>query len=361
MKLKVIFIPIIILTVLLGICMFILPPCYEGIVPRTFKEEDTMKESVFEKTYIDIDGAKIGIIITAKDSSNPVLLFCGGGPGIPQYLLEYMHPTELWKDFTVCYFDYRGTGLSYSKDIDTSDMTTERFTADVVAVTDYLRDRFNQEKIYIIGHSFGTYIALNTVYLHPERYKAYFAVSQICNQKQSELTAYEYMKSEYEKRGNKKAVKKFEKYPINTSQKAFKEYTTSSLRDKSMHDLGVGTCRNMRSVISGIFFPSLKCKAYTPSERINIWRGKIQANKYAVTEDTFNFNAFNDIPEIKIPIYFFGGQYDYTCCYLIQKEYYDIIKAPDKQFFTFEDSAHSSIYEQPDKAKRIIGELIGKQ
>lgn len=132
-----------------------------------------------------------------------------------------MYPTNLADDFVVCYFEYRGTGLSYHSDSIADDMTTERYLSDIIEITDYLRNRFKKEKIYILGHSFGTYAALMTVQKYPERYYAYIAMFQICNQKESEYLAYDYMKQQYEKMGNQKMVKQFEAYPIRDSKDFF--------------------------------------------------------------------------------------------------------------------------------------------
>ena len=115
-----------------------------------------LPDSISEKTYIDVDGAKIGLLITGKSRSNPVLLFLGGGPGIPEYLLEYQNPSKLADIFTVCYLEYRGTSISYNSHINVDSLTTECYLSDAAAVTKYLRNRFSQEKIYLMGHSFGT-------------------------------------------------------------------------------------------------------------------------------------------------------------------------------------------------------------
>lgn len=66
------------------------------------------------------------------------------------------------------------------------------------------------------------------------------------------------------------------------------------------------------------------------------------------------FNAFENISSVEIPIYFFAGKQDYTCSYTLQKEFYEQIKAPVKRFYTFENSAHSPLFEEPDKGMEIL-------
>lgn len=340
---------IILILLLVIICFVIIPPSLGRLPDR---------HSLHEKTVIKTDGAGIGLILLSDNVDNPVLLVCGGGPGIPQYLMESFYPSVLPEYFTVCYYDYRGTGLSYDNSVDPNDMTTEQFISDALLVTDYLRDRFGQEKIYIMGHSFGTYVALNTVNLHPENYIAYLAMSQNCDQHRSELLAYDYMRSEYEKQGNRSMVAGFDEYSIKESDEDYRRYTNSGLRDKAMHALGVGTTSDMDNVITDLFFPSLRVTAYTPLERINIWRGKVASGRFAVHNESRVFNAFETVKSISIPIWFFAGENDMTCCTSLQKEYYELIEAPDKEFFLYEGCAHSPIYEDSDKTREILDRIM---
>ncbi|MBO5621194.1 MAG: alpha/beta hydrolase [Butyrivibrio sp.] len=340
-----IIIPLILITI---ICVLIPPST--GQLPKG--------HAISEKTKLDINGTNIGTIILSDNVDNPVLLVCGGGPGIPQYLVESLYPSVLPEFFTVCYFDYRGTGLSFESDANPDDMTTERFIDDAILVTDYLRDRFGQEKIYIMGHSFGTYIALNVVSLHPEKYIAYMAMSQCCDQYRSELLAYDYMRSQYEAQGKNSMVKKFDKYRIHESQEDYEKYSGSGLRDKAMHELGVGTTSNMDNVITGLFFPSLRVTAYTPFERINLWRGKAYSGKFAVHNESRMFNAFESVRSIDIPIWFFAGEHDMTCATSVQKEYYETIQAPEKEFFMYKGCAHSPIYEDGVRTREILKKML---
>ena len=336
----------------------VLPPSL-GKMPLFYDDDgNVITNSISQKIYIDIDGTKIGLLITGKNKSNPVLLFLGGGPGIPEYLLEYLYPSNLADKFVVCYLEYRGTSISYNPHMKADSLTKECYLSDVAAVSKYLKKRFNQEKIYLMGHSFGTFIGILAASEHPEFYHAYIAMSQIANQSESEIIAYHFMLDQYLQMNNLKMIKQFEKYQIASSDNAYKEYCSSPLRDNAMHDLGVGTTHLMNSVISGIFLPSLQCRVYTPLERINIWRAKKFLANSQVGLECMQFNAFVEVPYLEIPIYFFGGIYDYTCCYSIQKKYYDLIKAPLKVFYTFYNSAHSPLWEEQAQAIEILVEDV---
>lgn len=76
--------------------------------------------------------------------------------------------------------------------------------------------------------------------------------------------------------------------------------------------------------------------------------------------DSAQFNAFKDIPVLDIPIYFLAGIYDYTCNYSLQKKYYEQIEAPLKGFYSFENAAHSPLFEEPETALAILKNIIAQ-
>ncbi len=135
-----------------------------------------------------------------------------------------------------------------------------------------------------------------------------------------------------------------------------------ALRDPAMHKLGIGTIHEMDSVITGIFFPSLASPDYTLLEKLNMWRGKSRAGVSIVWEKMLAIDLSQEVPELVIPTYFFEGIYDYTCSYELAKDYFGKIKAPVKGFYTFEQSAHSPMFEEPAKMQKIMREdvLLGR-
>jgi pimeloyl-ACP methyl ester carboxylesterase len=60
------------------------------------------------------------------------------------------------------------------------------------------------------------------------------------------------------------------------------------------------------------------------------------------------------VTELEIPVYFFHGVHDYTVSYTLSKSNFNRIKAPVKGFYTFKSSAHSPMFEEPDKMNRIL-------
>jgi pimeloyl-ACP methyl ester carboxylesterase len=110
----------------------------------------------------------------------------------------------------------------------------------------------------------------------------------------------------------------------------------------------------MNSIVTGVFLPSLTCRDYTLTEKINLWRAKARAGVHPLWDTILATDMAKQVPELKIPVYFFHGIFDYTVSYDLAKDYFNKIKAPVKGFYTFEKSAHSPMFEEPDRVKEII-------
>lgn len=130
--------------------------------PEPFLDENgnLLAGSISEKIRVNINGMEQGMFIKSKNINNPVLLFVHGGPGMPEYWLTQNYPTGLEDHFTVVWWEQRGAGLSYNPDIPAETMTAEQFISDTLEVTNYLRQRFGKEKIYLMAHSWGSYIGI---------------------------------------------------------------------------------------------------------------------------------------------------------------------------------------------------------
>lgn len=149
--------------------------------PEVYRDEsgNIVPGSISEKLFVTIGGVKQGMFIRSKDTGRPVLLYLHGGPAFPNYFLIEKYKPGLEDYFTVCYWEQRGGGLSYTPEVHAESMTLEQLASDAIEVTNYLRERFGREKIYMLAHSGGTPIALMAVSKAPQLYSAYIAMAQI--------------------------------------------------------------------------------------------------------------------------------------------------------------------------------------
>lgn len=345
----------ILLGVIIIILVMLLAVSPGKVKPFLDEKGRTLVGSIAEKIHVKINGVQQGMFIIGKNVGNPVLLFIHGGTAMPEYFLTQNYPTGMEQYFTVCWWDRRGAGLSYSANLPPETLTVEQSIADTLTVTNYLRSRFHQDKLYLMAHSGGSLIAIQAAARAPELFYAYIGVGQMSYQLQSEILSYEYMVERYKEIGNTKMVKQLEAAPPTMSVPLPTAYM--KVRDNAMHKIGVGTTHDMKSAITGVFLSSWLFRGYTLGEKLALWQGKFSSDK-KLWDKMIAMDLTKQIQKLDIPVYFFHGKYDYTVSYPLTKAYLGELQAPIKGFYTFEHSAHSPMFEEPDRMKQILQEDV---
>ena len=319
------------------------------------KDGSIITNFLAEKLFIEIGGIQQGLFIRSENTENPVILYLHGGPGGPElaFLYRYEKDERLEKFFTVCYWDQRGSGMSFSNSIDPVTMTLEQLIEDTNQITEYLKQRFNQEKIYLLGHSWGSLLGIKTIEKYPENYLAYIGIGQVTNQIESEKLAYDFMLQNAMEINDKSVTRNLQIFDRNAFDFPNMDYiiTSRSLMNKygigMMHD-NFSMARLIRYVM---FF-----KGYTFSEKIKFIQG-MSFSLLHLWEYVLSENLFESSITFEVPVYIIHGKYDYQVSYTLAYEYYEIIEAPDKSFFSFENSAHSPNAEEPEKFVQIVRDI----
>jgi pimeloyl-ACP methyl ester carboxylesterase len=305
--------------------------------------------SISEKAFVDINGARQGMFLKGRDRRNPVLLYLHGG--IPDVFLTEGHPTGLEDLFTVAWWEQRGSGMSFDPAVGADTLTTEQLVADTLAVTDYLRARFGQDRIYLMAHSGGSFFGAQAVARAPGRYHAYIGVAQMTNQLESERLAYEFMLARFRALADRAMVRKLAAAPVNAAGTL---PPSLPRRDVEHPRRGLGTTRDMRSIVTGLLLPSLTFPEYTLREKVNLWRAKARAGVSPLWREMLATDLSTVVPSLAVPAYFFHGRHDYTCSYELAERYASALTAPVKGFYTFEQSAHSPVFEEPARSLGIL-------
>ncbi len=285
----------------------------------------------------------------------PVLLFVHGGPGMPEFFLDKTHPTGLERDFIVCWWEQRGAGISFDRGIPRASMTVTQLVDDVIAVAWHLCGRFGRDKVYLLTHSWGSFIGIQAAARAPEAFHAYIGMGQVSHQQRAEVLAYDHELVEYRRRGAARMVKALEAAPVTMDAPPPRAYLR--IRDKAMHGIGIGTTREMTSVVTGIFLPVWRTPGYTPRDRAAIWRGKAWS-RGILWDEFLATDLTRQVTELEVPAYFCQGAYDYTTNPGLARAYHDLLRAPVKGFYTFERSAHSPAFEEPERFRRVLREDV---
>ncbi len=311
--------------------------------------------SVIEK--VDIGGVDQYLIIRGVDSIKPVLLFLHGGPGSPESGFVQKYNPDLETEFVVVHWEQRGAGKSYSKSIPVESMNVEQFISDTKELSEYLIKRFNQEKIYIMGHSWGSYLGILTIEKYPELYHCYLGIGQVSNQYRSEKISFDWIKEQAEKRQDKKALDKIEDLAFPGKEDCSKEWINFLMVERSYVDkFGGGIFHDYEGVWDKLS-PVLNAKEYSLKDKFNFGLGSVFSLKH-LWEEIITTNLTEKVDSIQIPVYIFQGLYDYQTSYIVAKEFYEQLQAPKKDFITFDKSAHCPIFDEPEKFNKKLKEII---
>lgn len=317
---------------------------------------NVIQGSISEKIWIKVGGIKQGLFIRGENVQNPVILYLHGGPGMPllQFITYLEKEERLEKYFTVCYWDQRGAGMTYTKSTDPKAMTVEQMVEDAHEVTEYLKSRFGQDKILLLGHSWGSYLGVKTIEKYPKHYLAYIGIGQITNQSESERLAYDYILHRAKELNDKNVVEKLLRYDTSADDFPQLDYLVKS-RTNSLNKYGVGQLHQEMP-----FYQILKSlfvfKGYTVHEKIN-WLFGADFSMVHLFPSVLNDNLFTSSVKFKVPFYIFQGDYDYMVSGFLAKKYLDVIDAPKKNFFAFSNSAHSPNLEESETFIKILRKI----
>lgn len=290
--------------------------------------------SVLEQ--VKINGTKQQIMIRGRDQNNPVIIYVHGGPSVSE--IPYAkYENLLEKDFTVVNYDQRGSGKSYHFNEDYSNLTADVLVDDLLDLTDYISKRFDKEKVILIGHSYGTYLGTMAAYKAPEKYEAYIGTGQVSNMQESEIDNLNYTISEAKKAGNTEDVKYLE------------GITEKIHAGESAAPRGyVGKYGGATKLINMSDGDILLSREYNLLDFIRYNNGVAKTQAQLVKE-VFDKPLPKIVTKLELPFYFVMGKYDAMTSSNAAKNYFDVIEGDQKEFISFEESAHYPQFEEKEK------------
>ena len=288
-----------------------------------------------------VDGLPEHLLIRGSDPvHNPVLLFVHGGPGFPDAPFRQVY-SDLEHDFTVVYWDQRGAGYSYFKNIPPATMRVEQFVRETLLVTRYVCEALHQPKIYLLGHSWGTLPAILAVARAPQFFQAYIAVSQLVDVDESErrLTARALLYAQ-EKHAMAKAKELREIGPP--------PYFSMEIQDRAAALITALFPRVPHQATDvRLALMALQSRYYPLPEILRANRS-YHFSRNLLDPQLHGYDMRQLVRRVEVPMYFFVGERDATFGISIQQEYYRRLIAPQgKQFVLFPESTHWPHLEQP--------------
>jgi pimeloyl-ACP methyl ester carboxylesterase len=144
-----------------------------------------------DSAIVESDGARLFLDIRGADSTSPVVLVLHGGPGDGQNgLLSFISyaGVGLEQRFVMVYLYQRG--VMKSPAVPTASQTIAQHVRDVDRAVDYLGRRFHQDRVRLIGHSWGGLLAGEYLLAHPDKVAAWVAVAAPLSLRETDSLGY---------------------------------------------------------------------------------------------------------------------------------------------------------------------------
>lgn len=314
---------------------------------------DSTTIKVEEKSLMNLGGEKQYVEITSESNKNPVLLFIHGGPGWPQTpQLRYFN-SDLTKIFTLATWDQRGCGKSYLNDSIAQNLTLDQIVSDAHELTQFLKEKFKQKKIFLVGFSWGSNVGLTLAQKYPEDYIAYVGISQVINIKQGMEVTQKWLGERAKQKNDTVTLKVLKSLrqgdsslcmnPLDCFMKQYElviKYNGAVFNPKSDQEVEKAMTK------------------YDDYKKYD-WNKGFFYSASRLEKDVFSAD-FSNVTKLDIPVYFIAGRHDWNVPAILVEGFVNKLEAPHKEIIWFENSGHGPLEEEPRKFNRVMIEKLIK-
>jgi pimeloyl-ACP methyl ester carboxylesterase len=319
-----------------------------GSTPRFLDASGSLVQgSVAEMQRLKLGGVEQSVTIRGRNAKAPILIWLHGGPGQDETGLWRKYNSALEDHFLVVYWTQRGAGRSYSSDIPASSMTISQFVSDLDELIAQMQQRFGKQKVVLAGHSWGTSFGVAYAQKHPENVAVFVGISQVVNATAGEQLSYHFTLSEAKKSGNDQALREL-------SALGEPPYPMASIlkQRKWLEEFGGGSFHKPTPLIN-LMWQSFAASEMTLLDGVNYQAGA-DFSLNALAKENAGVDWWSNAQKFEMPVFVASGRFDYNTPASLQNAWFDRISAPAKAHRWFEHSAHSPLFEEPDRFNRFM-------
>jgi pimeloyl-ACP methyl ester carboxylesterase len=304
--------------------------------PITDANGQPIPGSIATLEKVDLNGSEQWISIRGRNVNKPVLLFLAGGPGGSQLVTERRALGALEDHFVVVNWEQPGAGKSFDA-VHRSQLGPERYITDGIALVNYLRQRFDEEKVYVLGESWGSALGIWMVQREPELFHAFIGTGQMVAFLENDQMCYDFSLELAQERSDTEKVEKLKTqgpppyYGKGTAMKesAFLMETFNYMNaDPNIADDGFNTFQDLAGPEYGLY------------DKLNWFRGVLETMD-VVYPQLWDVDFREQATKLEIPVYFLIGRHDVNAPPVLTEQYYEVLNAPHKELIWFERSGHN--------------------
>lgn len=337
---------------------------------RHYRNQDVSPQGIAETVGVRVRGTEQFLFIRGYDRSKPVLLFLPGGPGESFAPLSMIFSDELARKFVVVHFESGGVGKSEKY---ATGPTLEEMVADTTELVDYLRNRFDQRAIYLLGHSFGSIIGLHIAAAHPEKVLSIATVGQTVDWRAGNVLAYEHLLALARQERNEAALSELSGIPpdlVTAKDRTMIEFAAVPVQRKWLahYDL-MNVLRDHTAQARWVSYLTSPTHSLEEScglinrgpcrwiaESPEWWR-----QWKNVIPGVVQFDAVREIPALEMPYLAIVGEDDWVTPRALIENYVSALKAPEKRLIVIQGAQHYTFLDRPHEFQEAAAVLLSMQ
>ncbi|PKN82907.1 MAG: alpha/beta hydrolase [Chloroflexi bacterium HGW-Chloroflexi-4] len=340
-------------TLLIAVLSVLVSKWYAMTPPITDQAGNVIAGSIATLEKVELNGSQQWISIRGKDASKPLLLFLAGGPGGTQMSTERYNLAELEDYFVVVNWEQPGAGKSFDA-VKRSTITVDRYIEDGHELVQQLKQRFDQEKVYVLGESWGSALGIMLVQKYPEDFFAFIGTGQMIAFLDTDLKDY-YFAIDLAKQSDDKAkVEKLVKQgppPYYGKGMSWKEaaflmdtYNYMNANPEIARDNG-NTFRDLAAPEYGLY------------DKLCYFLGVIKTLD-VVYPQLWDVDFRTQATKLDVPVYFLIGRHDINAPTEFVEQYIEVLDAPHKEIVWFEHSGHNPWVSEADRFVDVMVETV---
>jgi len=305
-------------------------------------------KGIDEGSYVTIGGIEQWVTIRGWDRDNPVLLFVHGGPGDVTNPWSFGLFDSWEKYFTVVQWDERGSGRTLRKSGPgiAPTITVERMAQDGIELTEYLRKHLGKEKVIVVAHSFGSILGLRMVKARPDLIYAYVGTGQVGDNSKNFAVAHEALLKKAKAVQDERAVAELSHVaPPYNSGDGFR---------------AVHKWANAFEGADQFLYGTLGLALVAPGNSVQDFNDSADGEMLSAEQlvpQTKSLGPKELGLEFSVPIFVFQGEEDFTTPTSLARQYFDLVKAPRKEFVAIKGAGHFAVFMHSGE---FLGELVSR-
>lgn len=312
-----------------------------------------LPNSIASLEKVNLNGSEQWISIRGRDVNKPVLLFLAGGPGGSQLVTARRALGGLEEHFVVVNWEQPGAGKSFDA-VNRQQLSPERYVTDGIALVNHLRERFGEEKVYLLGESWGSALGMWMVQRNPELFHAFIGTGQMVAFLENDLMCYDFVLNLMKEQGNTAKLEQLEQQGpppyygkgVAMKEAAFLMETFNYMNaDPNINDDGFNTFQDLAGSEYGLY------------DKVNWFLGAL-VTMDVVYPQLWDADFRAQATQLEVPVYFLLGRHDVNAPPVLAEEYFELLNAPHKELIWFERSGHNPWVTESDLFMDVVANKV---